>query len=56
MLIAGMADVAGKATALPAGIVNLYPNQPLAVAYLNSGNANQDVQLVTFTVSEVWIP
>jgi hypothetical protein len=56
MLIAGLADVAGKATALPVGIVNLYPNQPLAVAYLNSGATNQDVQLVTFTVSEVWIP
>jgi hypothetical protein len=31
-------------------------NQPLAIAYLNTGSSNQDVQLVTLTVSEVWIP
>jgi hypothetical protein len=56
LLRAAMADVAGKATALPTGMVNLLANQPLAIAYLNTGSSNQDVQLVTLTVSEVWIP
>ena len=38
------------------GILNLVANQPLAVAYVNTGAAVQDVQSTTLKVSEVWTP
>ena len=56
MLTAPVLDVAGQATALPSGILNLFPGEPLAVAYTNTGTTNQDVQSTTLTVSEVWVP
>jgi hypothetical protein len=56
MLSAPMIDVAGKATSIMTGLVNLYPNQPLAIAYLNTGTTSQDVTLTTLKISEVWVP
>jgi hypothetical protein len=56
ILSAPMTDVGGLATAFITGVLNLAPNQPLAVAYVNTGSASQDVQVTTLKVSEVWVP
>ena len=56
MLSGPMIDEAGKATAIVTGIMNVFPNQPLAVAYLNTGTTAQNVQSTTLKVSEVWTP
>jgi hypothetical protein len=56
MFSVSMIDVGGKATAVLRGAVNLYANQPLAIAFLNTGTASQDVALTTLTVSDVWVP
>jgi hypothetical protein len=56
MLNLPLSDVAGRATAAMTGLVNLFPNQPFAVAYLNTGSTSQDVQSTTLRISEVWVP
>ena len=56
VITAPVVDVAGKATATLRGTMNMYPNQPLAFAFTNTGTTNQNVSMATLTVSEIWVP
>ena len=56
MISSPMVDVAGVATATVTGTLNFAVNQPIAVAYLNTGTSAESVPTTTLKVSAAWVP
>lgn len=59
VLIAGIPKLSapvGGVTATVSGMLNVYPNDSIIVAFENTSSAPHDVTVTTLSVGEVWIP